>query len=98
MGGASACCGGSLEICAYVIAAGYLHPYVLGSFLLPPVTLPCLSTLNDRRRECPRQACRVVGLEVGNINAKPDALGGITAFSRIRRLRDLGLRGTQLTS
>jgi hypothetical protein len=36
--------------------------------------------------------------EAGNVKTEPDALGGITAFGGIRRLRDLGLSCTQVAS
>ena len=95
---ASACCRRSFEVCADVIAAGYLHPDVLARFALPPVTRPLLSGLNNGRRECLRQAGCVAGPEAGNIDAQPDALGGIASFGRIGRLGDLGLCSTQSAS
>ena len=53
---ATACCRRSLEIGADVIAAGYLHPYVLANATFPPVTRPLVNVQNDGRRESLRQA------------------------------------------
>jgi hypothetical protein len=95
---ATAGCRRSLEIGADVIAAGYLHPHVLASVALPPVIGLLLSALGNGRRESLRQAGDVAKAEAGNVKTEPDALGGITTFGRIRRLRDLGLSCTQVAS
>ena len=65
---------------------------------LPPVTRPLLNVQNDGRSERLRQAVGVAGQEARNIDAEPDALGGIASLGRIRRLRNLGLRCTQAAS
>jgi hypothetical protein len=64
---------------------------------LPPVARSLLRGRSDRRRKCLRKADRIAWLEVGHIKAKPDALGGIAALGRIRRLRDLRLCRAQPT-
>jgi hypothetical protein len=94
----SACHQRSLEIRADVIAAGYLHPYVLVSCALPPVTRPLLNAHDGRSSKRLRQAVGVAGRETRNIDTEPYALGGIASLGRIRRLRDLGLRRTQTPS
>ena len=95
---ASACCRWSLEVYSNVIAAGYLHPYVLAYFVLPPVTRRHYGGLGDGRRERLCQAGCIAYLKARNINTEPDALGGITTLSRVRRLRDLGLCCTESAS
>jgi hypothetical protein len=97
-GHASACCRRSLEVSADVIAAGYLHPYVLADFTLPPVTRPLLGAMDYGRREGPLQTGCAVQLVARNINAEPDAFGGITTLGRIGCLRDLGLGCTKAAS
>jgi hypothetical protein len=97
-GHASACGRRSLEISADVIAAGYLHPYVLADFALAPVTRPILGAAVHRRRKSTCQSGCIAKLVARDINAEPDALGGITTLGRIGRLRDLGLGCTQAAS
>jgi hypothetical protein len=97
-GYAAAGCRRGLEVRADVVALGYLHPYVLARFVLPPVTRPVPGTLRGGSRKSLRQTACVSWLETWHINAEPDALGGITAPGRIGCLRDLGLRRPQAAS